>query len=68
MRGVYRIYVRLYRHIFDKIVINNGIDPLRLQKLFGHSTLKMTQEYVKLYGTDLQKGFNDYSPLDSIGR
>lgn len=67
-RGVERSSVHLYRHTFAKIAIQNGIDPLRLQKLLGHSTLKMTQEYVNLYGTDLQKGFNDYSPLDSLAR
>jgi len=68
MRGVERTSVHLYRHTFAKLAVKNGIDPLRLQKLLGHSTLQMTQEYVNLYGTDLQKGFNDYSPLDSIGR
>jgi len=42
----------------------NGVDPLLLQKLLGHQTLEMTKKYVNLFGNDLKKGFNKYSPLE----
>lgn len=67
-RGVNKYSTHLYRHTFAKMAIKSGIDPIRLQKLLGHSTLEMTRRYINLFGTDLQEGFNDYNPLEVMRR
>ena len=46
---------------------NNG-NPLVLQRLLNHSTLQMTNKYVKLYGEDLKEGYDLINPLDSLVR
>lgn len=38
------------RHTFGSRLIESGVDPVRVQKLMGHSTLLMTQRY--LHTTD----------------
>lgn len=65
-RGVDKTSVHLFRHTFAKIAVMNGIDPLRLQKILGHSTLDMTRKYVNLYADDLKEGFDQYNPLDNL--
>lgn len=65
-RGITSYSIHKYRHTFAKLAIMNGIDPLRLQKILGHSTLDMTRKYVNLFGTDLKKGFNKYNPLENF--
>jgi len=67
-RGVDKTSIHLFRHTFAKLAIKNGIDPIRLQKLLGHSSLDMTQKYTNMFGTDLQENYNDYSPLESVMR
>jgi site-specific recombinase XerD len=39
---------------------------LALQKILGHSTLSMTQRYVRLYAEDLKEDYEDFSALDVI--
>lgn len=65
-RGISRHSIHLYRHTFAKLAIMHGIDPLRLQKILGHSTLDMTQKYINLFSTDLKQGFNSYNPLEKL--
>lgn len=65
-RGVTTTGIHLFRHYFAKNYIQNGGNALKLQKLLGHSTLKETQRYVDLFGNDLQKDFDNFSPLDNL--
>jgi integrase/recombinase XerD len=65
-RGVERTGIHLFRHYFAKNYIQNGGNALKLQKILGHSTLEETQRYVDLFGQDLQKDFDNFSPLDKI--
>jgi len=65
-RGVKTTGIHLFRHYFAKNYIQNGGNALKLQKLLGHSTLKETQRYVDLFGNDLQKDFDRFSPLDNL--
>ena len=65
-RGVTTTGIHAFRHYFAKAYIQNGGNALKLQKLLGHSTLKETQRYVDLFGNDLQKDFDKFSPLDNL--
>jgi integrase/recombinase XerD len=65
-RNVNKTSIHMFRHTFAKITVINGIDPFRLQKILGHSTLDMTRKYCNLYSTDLVEGFNDYNPLEKF--
>lgn len=65
-RGVDKTSAHLFRHTFAKNWILEGGDPLRLQKVLGHSTLAMTQHYTNLYKHDLQRGFEDFNLLSRM--
>lgn len=65
-RGIEKTSAHALRHTFAKNWVINGGDVFRLQKLLGHSTLEMTRHYVNLFGTDLKKDYEDFSPLDNL--
>lgn len=65
-RGVEKTSVHLFRHTFAKKWILAGGDVFRLQKILGHSSLAVTQEYVDLFGGDLQIDFDRFNPLDKF--
>ncbi len=54
------------RHTFARGWVRNGGDPFRLQKILGHSSLEMTNRYVRLFGEDLKKDYDDFSVLDTM--
>ena len=65
-RGVTKTSVHLYRHTYAKNYITAGGDCTYLQRLLGHSTLAMTNHYINLYATDLQRNYDKFNPLDNI--
>lgn len=65
-RGVNKTGIHSFRHYFAKSYIQNGGNAFKLQKLLGHSTLEETKRYVDLFSNDLQKDFDQFSPLDAI--
>jgi integrase/recombinase XerD len=65
-RGVQPTGIHMFRHTFAKLYILNGGGTFQLQKLLGHSDLQITKEYVNMFGTDLQKNYSDFNPLDTI--
>lgn len=66
-RGVDRTGLHKFRHTFARMfLIECGGDPIRLQKMLGHSTLKMTQHYARIYDAELVKDFEGHSPLEHI--
>ena len=65
-RGVTKTSVHLFRHTFAKNYIIAGGDCTYLQRLLGHSTLTMTNHYLNLYSTDLQKNYDLFNPLDNL--
>lgn len=66
-RGVEKTSAHLYRHTFArKYLVDCGGDAFRLQKLLGHSTLKMTKHYCAIYDTDIARNFDDFSPLAQL--
>ena len=67
-RGVTKTSLHLFRHTFAKNYIVAGGDCTYLQRLLGHSTLAMTNHYLNLYSTDLQKNYDTFNPLDNLAR
>ena len=66
-RGVETTGLHRFRHTFARwYLIDCGGDALKLQKLLGHTTLKMTQHYMQIFDRDLILDFEKRSPLDNI--
>lgn len=63
-RGVQITSLHSFRHTFAKNYVMNGGSAFKLQRLLGHSTLKVTQMYVNLFGTDLREDFDKYSLIE----
>jgi integrase/recombinase XerD len=60
-----RVSLHTFRHSFATHYIQAGGDPMRLQRVLGHSTLTMTQKYVSLQTRDLSAVHEQFSPLSS---
>ena len=68
-RGVEKTSTHLYRHTFArKYLVDCGGDAFMLQKLLGHSTLKMTKHYCAIYDADIAKNFDRFSPLAQMNQ
>ena len=68
-RGVEKTSTHLYRHTFArKYLVDCGGDAFMLQKLLGHSTLKMTRHYCAIYDADVAKNFDRFSPLAQMSQ
>ena len=66
-RGVEKTSIHLFRHTFArKYLIDCGGDAFMLQKLLGHSTLKMTRHYCNIYDADIANNFDRLSPLENM--
>ena len=68
-RGVEKTSAHLYRHTFArKYLVDCGGDALMLQKILGHSTLKMTKHYCAIYDADIAKDYDRFSPLAQMNQ
>lgn len=65
-RGVEKRSIHIFRHTFAKKWIMSGGDIFSLQKMLGHSSLEMVKEYVEIFGTDLQKLYDQHNPLENF--
>lgn len=64
-RGVKGHGIHSIRHNFSRDMIINGAGEYRLQKYLQHSSIQMSQHYVKLFAQDLKRGAEEFSPLDN---
>lgn len=55
-----------FRHSFAKHWILNQGDIARLKTILGHSNIAVTNEYLQMFGQDLQMDFERFNPLDNI--
>ncbi len=55
-----------FRHTFAKSYLINGGDIFSLQKILGHSSLASVRTYLNLFGTDIKKQHQKYSPADNL--
>ena len=68
-RGVQKTSAHLYRHAFArKYLVDCGGDAFMLQRLLGHSTLKMTKHYCAIYDADIAKDYDRFSPLAQLNQ
>lgn len=67
-RGVERAGTHRYRHTFaKKWVLMNG-NLVTLQKILGHSSLQMTQNYINLLVSDMKKDVEEFNILREFKR
>ena len=68
-RGVQKTSTHLFRHTFArKYLVDCGGDAFMLQRLLGHSTLKMTKHYCNIYDADIANNFDRVSPLAQMNQ
>lgn len=61
-----RVTPHLLRHTFSRMYIMGGGDPFSLQQILGHSTMDMVKQYVRLWGTDVQRLHRKFSPVNTL--
>lgn len=58
--GGERLSPHTFRHTFATRALAGGMDPLRLQRVLGHTTLSMVSRYVHFEKSDLLRGWDRY--------
>ena len=67
-RGVDKTGMHRYRHTFAKKWILIGGNVVTLQKILGHSSLEITQNYLNLLVSDIQKDVEEFNILREFKR
>lgn len=65
-RGVSTSGTHRYRHTYAKKAILKGMNPAILQKVLGHSSLLITQNYLNILVSDLKKEINQFNILNEF--
>lgn len=60
--------IHAFRHSFARLWILNHGDIMRLKTILGHSNIAVTNEYLQMFGQDLQMDFEQFNPLDNMNR
>lgn len=53
------------RHNFTRQMLMNGASEVVVKEYLQHSSIEMTQHYVKLFASDLKRDAESYNPLDT---
>lgn len=61
-----RVSPHTFRHYFAVKFLREGGDPMALARILGHTSLNMTQVYVKYTGMDLREQHDKASPVTSL--
>lgn len=65
-RGVIKTGIHRYRHTFAKKWIIKGGNIVTLQKILGHSSLQITQNYLNMLTSDIKEDIDKYNILDEF--
>ncbi|MDY6994043.1 MAG: site-specific integrase, partial [Pseudomonadota bacterium] len=65
-RAKIHITTHALRRTFATLSLRAGMDVFQLQALLGHSSLEMTQHYVRLLDEDLIKTHKAHGPVDNM--
>ena len=52
------------RRTFATLSLRNGMNPLHVQSMLGHSSLEMTRRYIQLVKDDLIQAHSEHGPID----
>ncbi|WP_139994543.1 tyrosine-type recombinase/integrase [Paenibacillus paridis] len=61
-----RVSPHTFRHYMAVKFLRGGGDPIALARILGHTSLNMTQVYVRFTGTDLREQHDMASPVTSL--
>lgn len=67
-RGIEKTGMHRYRHTFAKKWVLMGGNVVTLQKILGHSSLDITQNYLNLLVSDLKKDVEEFNILREFKR
>ena len=67
-RGVTQTGIHRYRHTFAKKWIESGGSVVVLQKLLGHSSLKITENYINILISDIKREVDKFNLLDDFNK
>ncbi|WP_055070684.1 tyrosine-type recombinase/integrase [Clostridium massiliamazoniense] len=67
-RKIVKTGIHRYRHTFAKKWIMAGGSVTTLQKILGHSSLTMTENYINLLVEDLKKDVNQFNLLEEFSQ
>ncbi len=62
-RGIQKTGMHRYRHTFAKKWVTLGGNVVTLQKILGHSSLAITENYLNLLVSDLKKDIDEFNIL-----
>lgn len=65
-RGIEKTGVHRLRHTAAKLFILSGRNPAFVQKILGHSSLLVTQNYINILVSDLKKEINEFDILEQF--
>lgn len=63
-RGVQKHSLHLFRHTFITLSVRSGMSPILLQRITGHQTMKMLNNYYQFNPADLVNVVDAYNPLE----
>ncbi|MFD2332250.1 tyrosine-type recombinase/integrase [Cohnella sp. GCM10020058] len=61
-----RVSPHTFRHYMAVKFLREGGDPMALARILGHTSLNMTQVYVRFTGTDLREQHDKASPVTNL--
>jgi len=67
-RGVTTTGMHRFRHTFAKKFILMGGSVVTLQKILGHSSLEVTQNYLNILTCDIQKDMDEFNILEQFNK